>query len=140
MKVKISVSTITLFGKLSTNSESTNSGSIYPPSDSGLNVIEFGMKPKEAVTANRFSTRHHENSFNPERFRRIDALGRLTLNKGIGKDVITDLVKRGHKVSISGGPIASPVMIYFDRKKKEFSAAGDPRANRHAAVLELNSD
>lgn len=105
-----------------------------------LNVIEFGMKPKEAVTANRFSTRHHENSFNPERFRRIDALGRLTLNKGIGKDVITDLVKRGHKVSISGGPIASPVMIYFDRKKKEFLAAGDPRANRHAAVLELNSD
>ena len=105
-----------------------------------LNVIEFGMKPKEAVTANRFSTRHHENSFNPERFRRIDGLGRLTLNKGIGKDVITDLVNRGHKVSISGGPIANPVMIYFDREKKRFLAAGDPKANRHAAVLESRSD
>ena len=104
-----------------------------------LNVIEFGMKPKEAVTANRFSTRHHENSFNPESFRRIDGLGRLTLNEGIGKEIITDLVKRGHKVSMTGGPIANPVMIYFDREKKEFFAAGDPKANRHAAVLESNS-
>ena len=93
----------------------------------------------ERVTANRFSTRHHENSFNPESFRRIDGLGRLTLNEGIGKEIITDLVKRGHKVSMTGGPIANPVMIYFDREKKEFFAAGDPKANRHAAVLESNS-
>jgi gamma-glutamyltranspeptidase len=105
-----------------------------------LNVIEFGMNPKEAVTANRFSTRHHENSFNPERFRRIDGLGRLTINKGVDKNIIEELVNRGHKISISGGPIAAPVMIYFDREKKEFLAAGDPKANRHAAVLELNSD
>ena len=105
-----------------------------------LNVIEFGMVPKEAVTANRFSTRHHENSFNPDRLRRIDGLGRLTVNKGIDKNVIKELVTRGHKVSISGGAIANPVMIYFDREKNDFLAAGDPKANRHAAVLEPNSD
>jgi gamma-glutamyltranspeptidase/glutathione hydrolase len=105
-----------------------------------LNVIEFGMKPNEAVTAHRFSTRHHENSFNPDPLRKIDDLGRLTLNEGVDKGVIEELVKRGHKISISGGPIACPVMIYFDREKMEFLAAGDPKANRHAAVLEPNSD
>ena len=42
MNVNISVSIMTLFGKLSTNRESTSSGSMNPPCDSGLNVIEFG--------------------------------------------------------------------------------------------------
>ena len=30
-----------------------------------LNVIEFGVSPKEAVSCARFSTRHHKNPLNP---------------------------------------------------------------------------
>ena len=101
-----------------------------------LNFIEFGMKPEKAVTASRFSTRHHENSFDPAALRTVGVLGGLTLNESIDKDVLKDLLERGHKVSTTGGPIAYPVMVYYDKEMDQFYAAGDPKANRHAAVIE----
>ena len=101
-----------------------------------LNFIEFGMKPEKAVTASRFSTRHHENSFDPAALRTVGVLGGLTLNESIDKDVLKDLSERGHRVSTTGGPIAYPVMVYYDKQMNQFYAAGDPKANRHAAVIE----
>ena len=101
-----------------------------------LNFIEFGMKPEKAVTASRFSTRHHENSFDPAALRTVGVLGGLTLNESINKDVLKDLSERGHRVSTTGGPIAYPVMVYYDKEMNQFYAAGDPKANRHAAVIE----
>ena len=101
-----------------------------------LNFIEFGMKPEKAVTASRFSTRHHENSFDPSALRTVGVLGGLTLNESIDKDVLKDLSERGHRVSTTGGPIAYPVMVYYDKEMNQFYAAGDPKANRHAAVIE----
>lgn len=101
-----------------------------------LNFIEFGMMPKEAVSNARFSTRHHENSFNPGKKREIAGLGQLTLQNTIPDEVSEALAARGHKVGKAGGAIASPVMLYHDRKTNTFHAAGDPRANRHAGVLE----
>ena len=101
-----------------------------------LNFIEFGMKPEKAVTASRFSTRHHENSFDPAALRTVGVLGGLTLNESINKDVLKDLSERGHRVSTTGGPIAYPVMVYYDKEMNQFYAAGDPKANRHAAVVE----
>ena len=100
-----------------------------------LNFIEFGMKPEKAVTASRFSTRHHENSFDPAALRTVGVLGGLTLNESIDEDVLKDLLERGHKVSTTGGPIAYPVMVYYDKELNQFYAAGDPKANRHAAVI-----
>tara|TARA_Y100000589_G_scaffold139028_1_gene132928 strand:+ start:255 stop:1922 length:1668 start_codon:yes stop_codon:yes gene_type:complete len=101
-----------------------------------LNFIEFGMKPEKAVTASRFSTRHHENSFDPAALRTVGVLGGLTLNESIDKNVLKDLSERGHRVSTTGGPIAYPVMVYYDKQMNQFYAAGDPKANRHAAVIE----
>jgi len=101
-----------------------------------LNFIEFGMKPKKAVTASRFSTRHHENSFDPSALRTVGVLGGLTLNDGIKENVVKDLAKRGHKISKASGPIAYPVMIYYEKETDLFYAAGDPKASRHAAVIE----
>ena len=101
-----------------------------------LNFIEFGMKPEKAVTASRFSTRHHENSFDPAALRTVGVLGGLTLNESIDKDVLKDLSERGHRVSTTGGPIAYPVMVYYDKAINQFYAAGDPKANRHSAVIE----
>ena len=52
------------------------------------------------------------------------------------RDRLKDLLERGHKVSTTGGPIAYPVMVYYDKDMNQFYAAGDPKANRHAAVIE----
>lgn len=103
-----------------------------------LNHIEFGMMPKDAVTAPRFSTEHRQNSFkpNPVRKKTLGRLGSLTVNDRIQERVRAELAKRGHKVRTTRGPIARPVMIYFDPKSGVMHAAGDHKARRHAAVLE----
>jgi gamma-glutamyltranspeptidase/glutathione hydrolase len=103
-----------------------------------LNHIEFGMRPAEAVTAARFSTSHQENSFdpNPDRSAAFGTLAGLRLNQSVSASVRTALADRGHKVSTTAGPIAHPVMIYFDHDTAKFFAAGDPVARRHAAVVD----
>jgi len=101
-----------------------------------LNVLEFGMSPKEAVSCARFSTRHHENSFNPDQKREISGLGQLTLQDTIPEEVGRNLSGRGHRVGVAGGAIAAPVMLLHDRETDLLHAAGDPRAGRHAAVLQ----
>lgn len=103
-----------------------------------LNHTEFGMMPQEAVTAPRFSTEHHENSFdpNPDRSAAVIALGSLQLQREIGTDVAGELARRGHQVTTTSGPIAHPVMLYIDQSTGTFHAAGDPKARRHAAAID----
>ena len=103
-----------------------------------LNHIDFGMAPGEAVTAPRFSTSHHENSFNPDRDRgaTFGDPGGVKLQTGIAKKVKTALVQRGHKVTDVRGPIARPVMLFVDHENGTLHAAGDPQAGRHAAALD----
>ena len=103
-----------------------------------LNHIEFGMLPAEAVTAARFSTGHHQNSFdpNPNRRQTVVELAGLTVNTQIDQTVRSDLQGRGHKLHITEGPIASPVMIVRQSESGMIYAAGDPRTGRHAAALE----
>ncbi len=102
-----------------------------------LDVVEFGMTPEQAVTAPRFSTGHHEDSFNPgsDRMKTFKKLESLSINEGIGEPVRSELASRGHQIEISKGAIANPVMIYRDPKNGMLYAAGDPRAGRHAAAL-----
>jgi len=106
-----------------------------------LNHLEFGMMPKDAVTVPRFSTGHHENSFNPnpDRKETLGRLGSLTLNGRIDESVRRELANRGHKIRTTSGPIAYPVMIYIDPNTGMIYAAGDPEAKRHAAALENTS-
>jgi len=103
-----------------------------------LNHIEFGMMPKDAVTAPRFNTGHHEDSFdpNPDREKTLGTLGSLRLNDTIGESVKSELENRGHTVETTSGNIANPVMIYVDQDTGIIYAAGDPQARRHAAALE----
>jgi len=103
-----------------------------------LNFIEFGMMPVEAVTAPRFSTFHHENSFKPDP-RRQDAFeqaGSLHIHSGVSKQAQDELKGRGHDLTTTSGAIASPVMLYVDQKTGVLYAAGDPQAGRHAAALD----
>jgi gamma-glutamyltranspeptidase/glutathione hydrolase len=103
-----------------------------------LNHVEFGMLPEQAVTAPRFNTFHHQDSFdpNPDRAATVTGPGRMRVNKAVSDDVLRELEKRGHKVSTTEGAIAYPVMIYIDHGNKMIHAAGDPKAGRHAAAID----
>ncbi len=102
-----------------------------------LNHIEFGMMPEDAVTAQRFSTSHHQDSFDPNSIREktLGTLASLTVYKDVDENVRSELTRRGHKIETTSGPIAHPVMIYRDPKNGLIHAAGDPKAKRHAAAF-----
>ncbi len=103
-----------------------------------LNFVEFGMQPEAAVTAPRFATAHHQDSFDPNPFREqaFKEAGSLTINDSISPETQKELVKRGHKVHAQSNPIGVPVMLSIDQDSGKFYAAGDPAAGRHAAGLD----
>jgi len=103
-----------------------------------LKHIEFGMSPADAVTAPRFATAHHEDSFNPNpnRPETLGGLGSLTVNDAVDPRTIEALESRGHTVATTPGAIANPVMICRDGDSGMCHAAGDPAAARHAAALD----
>jgi gamma-glutamyltranspeptidase/glutathione hydrolase len=103
-----------------------------------LNHIEFGMPPEKAVTAPRFNSSHHQNSFdpNPDRTAAFVGAAKLRVHEGVAEEVQTELKRRGHVLSTTGGAIGAPVMILFDHDSGVISAAGDLKAGRHAAALE----
>ena len=103
-----------------------------------LNFVEFGMQPEDAVTAPRFATAHHEDSFdpNPNRAQTFGQVGLLTINDSVSEEVRAELGGRGHKVRAQAGAIAAPSMLFVDKDSGTFYAAGDPAAGRHAAGLD----
>ncbi len=103
-----------------------------------LDFIEFDMPPEIAVTAPRFATAHHQDSFdpNPDRAQAFIRAGSLTISDRVSQHVREALAGRGHQVEAKAGPIATPVMLYVDQDSGMFYAAGDPAAHRHAAGLD----
>jgi gamma-glutamyltranspeptidase/glutathione hydrolase len=103
-----------------------------------LNHVEFGMMPRDAVTAPRFGTAHHQNSFRPDadREQTVLARGSLMLDGKLGEALAQELSERGHAVSRAQGPIACPVMLHLDAATGLAHVAGDPRAGRHAQALD----
>lgn len=97
-----------------------------------VNTIDLKLSPEQAVTAPRFSTDHHVNSFGQS----PPLLGSLKVQRQLGEATIADLKARGHDVSVTNGAIAAPVLIRIERTGGPISinAAGDPRAGRHAAA------
>ncbi len=102
-----------------------------------LNNIEFGLLPKDAVTAPRFSTKQYQGSFNPnpDRLKTIGKLASLRLNTAIDEKVKNQLASRGHEITSTPKPIAHPVMIYRAPDTAMIYAAGDPATGRHAAAI-----
>jgi len=105
-----------------------------------LNFIEFDLLPKNAVTAPRFATAHHEDSFdpNPDRVKTFKEAGSLTISENISKSTLKELKQRGHKLTMPTSPIGAPVMLYIDQDNGDKYAAGDPDSLRHAAGLGNN--
>jgi gamma-glutamyltranspeptidase/glutathione hydrolase len=102
-----------------------------------LNFIEFGMPPEAAVTAPRFATAHHQDSFdpNPDRAQAFLRAGSLTISDRVSEPAREELARRGHQVAATAAPIATPVMLSIDPQSGMLYAAGDPAAGRHAAGL-----
>jgi gamma-glutamyltranspeptidase/glutathione hydrolase len=102
-----------------------------------LNAIDFGMPPREAVTAPRFATQCHQDSFNPAADRDA-AMGdcSLSIDAGIGDDCASGLAAKGHRIARSEGPVGNPVMLHIEPDSGMVYAAGDPQADRHAAAMD----
>ena len=103
-----------------------------------LDFIEFDMQPEDAVTAPRFATAHHQDSFdpNPNREEAFKQAGTLTVSDTVNSSVQQELIRRGHQLETRAGAIATPVMLAIDQDSGLLYAAGDPAANRHAAGLD----
>jgi gamma-glutamyltranspeptidase/glutathione hydrolase len=103
-----------------------------------LDFVEFGMPPAEAVTAVRFATGHHQDSFNPNRDRAqtFGLAGSLTVGAGLSREVSQELARRGHRLQATASPIGAPAMLSIDPHRGTLYAAGDPAAGRHAAGLD----
>lgn len=108
-----------------------------------LDIIEFGMKPKEAISSPRFKTYHLEDSFNPSddpkaRFKNyarvnVNEIDHLDMNQ-TDQSTIDNLLGRGHKITVAKNSIALPAMIYIDRESGISYAAGQPKARFCAAL------
>jgi len=99
-----------------------------------LDLVEFGMMPKEAISSPRFQTYSVENSFNPSpdpdsRMLNMGVLGIYQTNQSN----IEDLRNRGHKVELVS-EIARPVMVYLDQESGIVYAAGEPGYKHCAAI------
>jgi gamma-glutamyltranspeptidase/glutathione hydrolase len=102
-----------------------------------LNAIEFGMLPEEAVTAPRFATAHHQDSFdpNPDRMQTFKGRRSLAINDAVDKRVLDELAQRGHALDLKSSPIGAPCMLLIDPGSGDMYAAGDPGIGRHAGGL-----
>jgi gamma-glutamyltranspeptidase/glutathione hydrolase len=103
-----------------------------------LDAIDFGMLPEVAVRAPRFSTGHHQDSFNPspDREAAFEKQGSVQVHQGVGEAVVKALEAKGHEVTATTGPIGNPVMLFLDGAAGRMYAAGDPEAGRHAGAVD----
>jgi len=103
-----------------------------------LDFIEFGLRPEDAVRAPRFSTEHHQDSFNPkpDRSSTVVALGSLRVQEGVKPEAVRAIEERGHAVKTAPGPMGHPVMLFIEPGTGVIHAAGDPAAGRHAGAIE----
>jgi gamma-glutamyltranspeptidase/glutathione hydrolase len=92
-----------------------------------LDVAEFGMMPKDAVSAPRFLTKHIQDSFNPspDPDVRMGKISGVEINT-TDNSIIGNLEERGHKVTCSNATLAWPVMIFIDQKTGISYGAGQP--------------
>ena len=100
-----------------------------------LDVVEFGMMPKDAVTTPRFLTKHIQDSFNPspDPAIRMGRISGVEINS-TDKSLTGNLEARGHKVTGSDATLAWPVMIYLDQSTGISYAAGQPGAKTCAVI------
>ena len=99
-----------------------------------LAILEFGVKPYDAVTIPRFSTNLHQGSFNPssDRNEAMPATRTLSIREGLSIEDWFNLKKLGHSIVLDQNKvtIGHPAIIYFDLKTKMAYGATDPSTAR----------
>jgi gamma-glutamyltranspeptidase / glutathione hydrolase len=95
-----------------------------------FNIIEFDMNVQEAVEAPRFQTLHLVSSFDDHRFNP----GQLKIEDRVGKDILSALLTRGHKVEAvsAWGNASAPTVIMLRPDSGVIEAGADPRRGRYA--------
>jgi gamma-glutamyltranspeptidase/glutathione hydrolase len=94
-----------------------------------LNVVDFGMNIQQAIEAPRWTTRSFPSSPTPHRM----YPGDLQVEDRVSEDVRAELVKRGHKLKVTGAySIGNNAAIISDAMKGFVAAGADPRVPAHA--------
>ncbi len=89
-----------------------------------LNIVDFGMNVQQAIEAPRWTTRSFPGSPTPHTM----YPGDLQVEDRVPQSVRADLVRRGHKVSVSSAySIGSNAAIVSDAAKGIVAAGADPR-------------
>ena len=106
-----------------------------------IDVIDFGMMPKDAISSPRFLTSHIQDSFNPspDPAVRMGKIAALEINS-TDNSLIGNLATRGHIVTGSDAIFALPVMISLDRATGIWYGAGQPSktgAGKSCAALSI---
>ena len=95
-----------------------------------VDIVDFGLHPREVASGPRFGTFQFMNSFGqgpPD-------LGSVVVSAEIGEDVIKTLRERGAKVTTRPRPWAAPAMIRIDPQTGLLEAGGDGRSRRAAGA------
>jgi gamma-glutamyltranspeptidase/glutathione hydrolase len=94
-----------------------------------LNVVEFGMNVQQAIEAPRWNT----TSFPSSPFPHVMHPGAMAVEDRIPAEVREALIKRGHKLAVSGPWVMGSMgAILFDVKHGTVSAGADPRVDAYA--------
>ncbi len=89
-----------------------------------LNIVDFGMNIQQAIEAPRWTTRAFPGSPTPHTM----YPGDLQVEDRVPQSVRADLLRRGHKLSVSGPySIGSNAAILSDAAKGIVAAGADPR-------------
>jgi gamma-glutamyltranspeptidase / glutathione hydrolase len=100
-----------------------------------MDVLDFGMQPKEAIQAPRFLTKHMQDSFNPSPDPAVRMGKAATIEINSHDQNITDKLKeKGHTVASSDAVLAWPVLVVIDQSSGFAYGAGQPGAKTCAAV------
>ncbi len=91
-----------------------------------LNIVDFGMNVQQAIEAPRWTTRSFPASPAPHTM----YPGDLQVEDRVPENVRAELLKRGHKLTVSGSySIGSNAAILSDANKGIVAAGADPRNN-----------
>ena len=94
-----------------------------------LNVVEFGMNVQQAIEAPRYNT----TSFPASPFPHVMRPGAMAVEDRIAQEVRDTLLRRGHKLTVSGPWVmGSNGAIFVDHKTGGLSAGADPRVEAYA--------
>jgi gamma-glutamyltranspeptidase/glutathione hydrolase len=104
-----------------------------------LAIVEFGVKPYDAVTIPRFNTNLHQGSFNPssDRNKALPATRTLSIREGLSVQDWLSLIKLGHTVVLDQNKVAigHPAIIYFDQRTRTAFGATDPSTARFTGAV-----